>query len=155
MNLVLADVEEQYTVIIKVPREKQQQQQQQQQGGAGQPTGNSCSSAHGTGVPLIHQQQQQQQWDEEQQQWDEQQQQEGMQQKADFPQQQLQQLQQQQQQGKVGAAGRLRVRWCRKQVQRCRHLDQVLIVGDNVVLVSGQPPAAALASDASKQGMKL
>jgi hypothetical protein len=54
--------------------------------------------------------------------------------------------QQQQQQQQEGAPGRLRVRWCRKQEHRFRRLDQVLIVGDNVVLVSSQPPLLAAAA---------
>lgn len=88
MNLLLKDVEETYTVVVKVQRVKQVQQQQ-----------------------------------------------EGQQQQV---QQQLQEGQHQQQ----ATAIRTRTRWCRKQQQRYRQLDQILLKGDNIVLVSGTPPAA-------------
>jgi small nuclear ribonucleoprotein (snRNP)-like protein len=150
MNLVLAHVEEQYTVIIKVPREKQQQQQ-----GPDHPGTASCSRAADTDLAGARQQQQQheQQQQRLQQQQDTQQQVDLQQQSQDLQhlQQALPPISQQQQQCKQGAPGRLRIRWCRKQVQRFRQLDQVLIVGDNIVLVSGDPPAA-LTADTSKQG---
>ena len=86
MNLLLRDVEETYTVIVKVQRTKQQ------------PAG------------------------------------------------QTQQPQHEQQQQAPGGAGsnRTRTRWCRKQQHRFRQLDQVLVRGDNVVLVAGTPPSLQL-----------
>jgi small nuclear ribonucleoprotein (snRNP)-like protein len=82
LNLLLKDVEETYTVIVKVQRVKQQvvQQQQQQQQQQGESTGQQA--------PVV----------------------------------------------------RTRSRWCRKQQHRHRQLDQILLKGDSIVLVSGTPP---------------
>lgn len=84
LNLLLKDVEETYTVIVKVQRAKQQVVQQLQQ--QGEPEG-----------------------------------------------------QQEQQQTPA-----VRTRWCRKQQHRHRQLDQILLKGDNIVLVSGTPPQLQL-----------
>jgi small nuclear ribonucleoprotein (snRNP)-like protein len=119
MNLLLRDVEETYTVIVKVQRVKQQvlqnQQQQQQQG-----------------LPADQQQQRQGTTG------DQQQQQQPQQPHQQQPQGQSAEQQQRQQPGPP--ATRTRTRWCRKQQQRYRRLDQILLKGDNIVLVSGNPP---------------
>lgn len=139
MNLILADAEEVYTVIIKVPRQKQQQQ-----GGLPEQPCSFTADADAAQIDEQHSRLVLQQ-----QPCHPPQQQEGIQlhrQLTDPQQHQQQQVQQSQRQQHVEhdhravAAGRSRVRWCRKQEQRYRRLDQVLIVGDNVVLVSGQPP---------------
>lgn len=88
MNLLLRDVEETYTVIVKVKRVKQQVLTQ--------------------GQEFQPPQQQQQPSD------------------SSVP------------------ATRTRTRWCRKQQHRFRQLDQILLKGDNIVLVSGTPPQLQL-----------
>lgn len=92
MNVLLRDVDESYTVIVKVPRVKQQAAQ-----------GNQAETAQ----PGHEQHQQQQQ------------------QGASVP-------------------ARTRTRWCRKQQHRHRQLDQILLRGDNIVLISGTPPSLQL-----------
>jgi small nuclear ribonucleoprotein (snRNP)-like protein len=100
LNLLLKDVEETYTVIVKVQRVKQQVMHQQQQ-------------------QVVQQQQQQ-------------------------VVQQQQQQQQGESEGQQAPAVRTRTRWCRKQQHRHRQLDQILLKGDNIVLVSGTPPKLQL-----------
>lgn len=108
LNLLLKDVEETYTVIVKVQRIKQQQQLPPQAGQQQAPP-----------PPPLAQEQQ----------------------PSERTQQQQQQPGRQQMQAEAGRAVRTRTRWCRKQQQRYRHLDQVLLKGDNVVLLSGSPPS--------------
>lgn len=139
LNLLLRDVEETYTVIVKVQRIKQQQQQQvPPQAGRQQPP---------LPPPLPHQQQQR---EAHQQQQPEQQQHPGQ-----------QRPEQQQQAEAAGRGVSTRTRWCRKQQQRYRHLDQILLKGDNIVLLSGSAPsnlqpaaaaAGAAAAAAAAQG---
>lgn len=111
MNLLLLDVEEDYTVIIKVPRYKGQEPQQQQQPPQQQQQQPGSIAAGGA---LLGQQQR------------------GIDEEAaatvatHAP-------------GAVAGASqrpdRVRVRWCRKQEHRFRKMEQVLIRGDSVVLL--------------------
>jgi small nuclear ribonucleoprotein (snRNP)-like protein len=114
LNLLLRDVEETYTVIVKVQRIKQQQQQQV-----------PAQAGQQQHLPPPAPLQEQQQREAHQQQQPEQQQHPG----------------QQQVQAEAGRGVRTRTRWCRKQQQRYRHLDQILLKGDNIVLLSGSPPS--------------
>ncbi|KAF8066332.1 LSM11 [Scenedesmus sp. PABB004] len=123
LNLLLADVEESYTVMSRVRRER---------GGA---RGAEQQQARPLEQEQLGQQQQGQQQQGQQQQELEQ---------LDLEQQQGQQGQQQPGQQAAPARGgpRPRARWCRKQEHRFRRLEQVLIVGDSVVLLASEPPLA-------------
>jgi small nuclear ribonucleoprotein (snRNP)-like protein len=128
LNLLLRDVEEHYTVIVKVQRTKQQQQdvQQdvQQQHQLNAPPGQQQQPVQASGPPE--------------------------QQPHDLPQQQQQQPAGQRHDRQAASDGsssssrpattRTRTRWCRKQEHRFRQLDQILLRGDSVVLVSGTLP---------------
>jgi small nuclear ribonucleoprotein (snRNP)-like protein len=127
LNLLLRDVEEAYTVIVKVQRVKQQVVQQPQ-------------LLQAQGVAKQEQGQQQQQQLDQQLRLDPQQQQ----QQAQRQQQQTQQQQEHQQQAPQAPSTRTRTRWCRKQQHRFREMDQILLRGDNIVLVSGSPPPLSL-----------
>lgn len=150
MNVVLSDVEEAYTVIIKVPRVKQQQvQQHQQQHQEVEATGSATHEsieeqqpqqqiAEIMGLLPLPQQQEQQQQEQQEACCKEQQQEPVQQHLASSSQQQMQPLQQQ------SSHMRTRVRWCRKQEHRYRKLDQVLLKGDSIVLISNQPPVGGV-----------
>ena len=161
MNLLLLDVDESYTVMIKVPRVKQKgeqhQQQQQQEGEPPDP---------------VHQQQQQQQQgqqsggrglceagDIEMA---------GASAAGDIAGGSSNMLQEAvagrgaavAAAGAAGAGGAApagrggggcaRLRWCRKQERRFRHMEQLFVRGDNVVLISAASEGVSLANVAER-----
>lgn len=132
LNLLLRDVEEAYTVIVKVQRVKQQVVQQPQLPQL------QCAGEQEQG----QQQQQRKQQHAQQQQNQQQMQPAQQQQQAQLPPQQPQH--QHQQQPTQAPSIRTRTRWCRKQQHRYRQLEQILLRGDNIMLVSGSPPPLGL-----------
>lgn len=140
MNLLLQDVAEVYTVVLRVQRlrpkgqqrqgqQGQQQEEAQQQGQQQQGTQQqeSAQGQQGTGGAQWQAQQQGQQQEQKQEQ------------------------QQGQQPGQRQA--RQQTRWCRKQEQRQRQLAHIFIKGDNVVCVSAvQEVESAAAGGAAAHG---
>lgn len=149
MNLVLGDVEEEYSVIIKVPRVTSgagavragtaaaAAAEEEAQGAGGRSEAGAAAAAGVQQAPLLPGQQGERRHTSLQ---------------HEQPVAGSQQQQQQQQppatstsgaadaaatapSGSLPASARPKVRWCRKQEWRSRHLDRILVRGESIVLV--------------------